>query len=174
MKIAFGYMMGSGKDTAVNYMIRQFGGTRISFAEPMYEIMGHAQRICGFEREKDRKFLQWIGTEWAREKSPSVWVDVAIGKSRACNGNTFISDLRFRNEFDALKDDGWTCVKLTRPRPEAREGSGTVAHSSETTLNSIPDEFWDHVIDNSGDLDDLYRRLTLLAQDQDQDQNRNI
>jgi hypothetical protein len=165
MKIAFGYKMGSGKDTAVRYMIERFGGTRIAFTDPLYQILVHAQQICGFEVEKDRKFLQWIGTEWAREKNTNVWVDIAIEKSRTCGGNVFVSDMRFQNEFETLKEDGWTCVKLMRTHEDAREGSGIASHSSEGALDYLPDDCWDHVIDNNGDLDDLYRRLTLLAQD---------
>ena len=63
MKIAFGYKMGAGKDTAVDYLKQKYGGTHLSFAGPIYTILENAQHICGFPVEKDRQFLQFIGTE---------------------------------------------------------------------------------------------------------------
>ena len=33
MKIAFGYKMRSGKDTAVDYLITKYGGKKITFAK---------------------------------------------------------------------------------------------------------------------------------------------
>ena len=70
-KVAFGYKMGVGKDTAVDYLISRHGGKRISFADPIYNIMNYAQEVCGFEPEKDRYFLQLVGTDWARKKDPN-------------------------------------------------------------------------------------------------------
>ena len=63
IKIAFGYKMGVGKDEACSYLIKKYGGEKISFASPLYDIQHHAQRVCGFEEEKDRQFLQFIGTQ---------------------------------------------------------------------------------------------------------------
>lgn len=68
MKIAFGYKMSSGKDTSVDYLIKKYGGEKISFSKFLYNIMYYVQDLCGLEKEKDRHFLQLIGTEWGRKK----------------------------------------------------------------------------------------------------------
>ena len=78
MKIAFGGKMGTGKDTCVNYLIKKYGGVKISFSDSIYDILYYAQNVCGFKKEKDRKFLQWIGTEWAREKNPNIWIELTL------------------------------------------------------------------------------------------------
>lgn len=39
MKIAFGYKMRSGKDTSVEYLIKKYGGEKISFSQPLYEAV---------------------------------------------------------------------------------------------------------------------------------------
>jgi len=57
MRIAFGYKARSGKDTSADYLARAYGGERLAFAQPLYDILQHAQRTCGFPDEKDRAFL---------------------------------------------------------------------------------------------------------------------
>lgn len=163
MRIAFGYKMGSGKDEAVSYLIREYGGTRISFAEPIYDIMHYAQKRCGFQQEKDRQFLQYVGTEWARNKEANVWVRLAIEAAQPVDQNAFISDLRFPNEFEALKKNGWTCVKLVRSHQEDRKGTGSHVHSSEIALDDIRDHEWDHILHNDGTLEDFYQKLDSLV-----------
>ena len=160
-KVAFSGAMGTGKDTAVNYFISKVGGTRISFAGPLYDIMNYAQKICGFPQEKDREFLQWVGTDWGRKREDGVWIRIALEKANNEPGNTFVSDLRFPNELDALKKHGWVCVKLTRNCVDAdRAGSGTHAHPSETALNGVND--WDYIINNDGSIEEFHTKLDNL------------
>jgi hypothetical protein len=101
MKIAFGYKMG------VDYLIDEYGGKRISFAGPIYDILSYAQKVCGFIPEKDRKFLQFIGTDWARNKENNVWVRLALESALIDEmEHAYISDVRFPNELTALKENG--------------------------------------------------------------------
>lgn len=162
-KIAFGYKMGVGKDTACSYLINKYGGKHVSFAQPLYNILKYAQSTCGFKHDKDRKFLQYIGTEWAREKDPDVWVRLAM-ENVSENSNTYISDLRFLNEFNTLKKDGWICVKIVREQQDSdRIGTGSNKHVSETELDNIPDDCWDVIINNTGKIDDFYTELEMLV-----------
>ena len=39
MQIAFGYKMGTGKDACVKYLINNYGGEKIYFAKPIYDIL---------------------------------------------------------------------------------------------------------------------------------------
>jgi hypothetical protein len=61
-RFGFGFEARVGKDTAVEYLIKKHGGVRISFASPIYDILEYAQNVCGFEKVKDREFLQQIRT----------------------------------------------------------------------------------------------------------------
>jgi dephospho-CoA kinase len=158
MRIAFGYKMGCGKDTAVDYLISRYGGTKLKFADPIYNMMEYCQKVCEFPSEKDRKFLQFIGTEWAREKDPDIWINKVLSRSKD-DGNYFLSDLRFLNEFNALRRNGWILIKLRRNQGSDREGSGSINHISENELDSTLDEYWDYVIDNNGEIEDLYRDI---------------
>ena len=166
LKIAFGYRMGAGKDTAVDYLIQKYGGTKISFASHLYKILHFAQNLCGFPLEKDREFLQWVGTEWGRKKEKNIWVRLTVEEAEQIKGNIFNSDVRFPNEFQTMKDNGWVCIKINRNQDlidANRAGSGMTTHSSETALDSIPDHEWDFVIDNNGTLEEFYTKLDQIV-----------
>ena len=159
LKIAFGGVMGSGKDTCVDYLCTKYPEhTRISFAGALYDILSYAQEKCGFEKNKARKFLQFIGTEWARNIDENVWINIVLGKD--IKGVGLLSDIRFPNEFNALKNNDWICIKVTRDNIDKnRVGNGDNTHSSELSINDIKDEEWDFIINNNSTLEDLYKRL---------------
>lgn len=163
IKIAFGYKMGVGKDEACSYLSNKYDGEKISFASPIYDIQTYAQLRCGFSNEKDRQFLQYVGTEWARKKDPDVWIRLAINDSPK-EGNVFLSDLRFQNEFYALKKEGWHCVKIDRSFSdiEKRKGTGSVSHESETSLDSLNETEWDYVIKNNDTIENFHNSLDTL------------
>lgn len=161
MKIAFGYKMRSGKDTACDYLLNKYGGHKLTFAKPIYDILNYAQNIAGFENKKDRQFLQYIGTEWARNKNPNVWIDVLKKNCEQYEGkNIFLSDLRFINELDILKKNGWICVKLNGGFKNNELGNN---HLSEVELDNLNDNEWHYVIDNYNSLEDFYKELDLLV-----------
>jgi hypothetical protein len=158
MKLAFGYKMRCGKDTACDYMIKTHGGKKLSFASPIYDILHYAQKRCGITQEKDREFLQYIGTEWGRKKDENLWVNLLLKNTVLTNNeiptNFFVSDLRFLNEFYALKNNGWTCIKIIRS-----EFKQTHSHISETQLDDLPDNEWDYIIYNDDSLEEFYKKL---------------
>jgi hypothetical protein len=156
MKIAFGFKMRSGKDTCVDYLISKHGGCKISFAKPLYKALYTVQDIFNLPQEKDRQFLLMIG-DWARQKDDNIFVNLALNNSLI--GNKFCSDLRFLIEYNALKKDGWICIKVNR-----NTGLPPSEHKSETELDILKDEDWDYIIDNNGTLEELYDKLdTIIA-----------
>jgi len=163
LKIAFGGKMGVGKDCAVEYLLSKYHGNKLSFAAPLYDILHYAQEKCGFPIEKDRKFLQFVGTEWAREKDSNIWINTVL-KSVYPNKNYFLSDIRFPNELSTLKNNGWVCVKLLRSHNISnREGTGNLNHSSEILLDTVSDLDWDFIIDNNEDLLQFYTKLDKIV-----------
>ncbi len=162
MKIAFGYKLSSGKDTCVDYLIKKYGGNKIFFSKYLYDILHYAQKVCGFEIEKDRKFLQWVGTDWAREKDPDVWIKLTIQESeKIADKNIYCSDVRFLNEFQALKKNGWILIKINRPEnnSDIRIGTGSSLHISENMLDKVDDKEWDYIIENNSTKEDLFQNL---------------
>jgi hypothetical protein len=163
IKLAFAGKMGSGKDTAVKYLINNYKGKKFSFAEPIYDILYYSQKICGFPIEKDRKFLQMVGSDWAREKDVNVWINILLNKTNNNLHNYYISDLRFDTEFEALRKNGWICIKIINKNTEInREGTGKKNHISETSLDIIDDCEWDYIIENNDTIENFYKKLDLI------------
>ncbi len=153
MRIAFGCQARVGKDTACEYLKKRYGGEIYHFSDPLYQILHYTQDLCGFPRQKDVKFLQWVGTEWGRAQKDTVWIDAVLDKLPS-EGNCYIGDLRFPNEAAALRRAGFVCVRIVRDdRPIDRNA----AHSSEVALADYED--WDAVLTNNGSIQELYEKL---------------
>jgi hypothetical protein len=162
-KFAFGCEARVGKDTACDYLMKRLGEVtgyqpeRMSFASALYDILFVAQKTCGFEATKDRKFLQWVGTEWARAKDPDVWVNI-LGRRIEHTPEDIpilVTDLRFPNEAKMLREMGFTLVRIKRDSSLRGESLNT-GHASEIGLL---DYEWDVVIENNGSLEDFYQKL---------------
>jgi hypothetical protein len=158
-KIAFGCQKRVGKSTSVEYLIKKYGGIELSFAKPLYDILYHAQKTCGFKQEKDRKFLQWVGTEWGRNIDKNVWIRLMEEKvEENKHKNIFVSDVRFKNEFRKMKELGFILVKIVRKGIENND-----IHASENDLLSLDDSEWDCVIENNGSLEEFKQKLNTLT-----------
>jgi hypothetical protein len=111
-----------------------------------------------YEVVTGREFLQHYGTEAHREVfADDFWIEavipnpnaLAFGREDLVDGDILvITDVRFPNEAEAIRDAGGEVWKIYRP--EAENTGDT--HASEVPL---PDELIDRVIDNSGDLVNL-------------------
>lgn len=168
----------TGKDTVAQHLVEHYGYKRIAFADPIREALlklnphitdvpelPHAnlsQLIpMGWEFLKQtspqvRGLLQRFGTEVAREMwGQNFWVDLAMAKADATD-NVIITDVRFPNEYDAIKHAGgevWRVEKLGV--------SAVNNHPSETALDGYS---FDKVITNLGSKDDLYATLDYIMQ----------
>lgn len=150
-----------GKDTAADYLISLFGGQKKKFSTPLYEILHHAQDTLNFPREKDGQFLQYIGTEWARAKDPDVWVNYLLKDIENTTDHIFVTDLRFKNEFRLLKENGFKLVRIIRDEATIDVGRNS-QHQSEIDLLDIPEDEWDCIIRNNRSLEDFHTWLRLL------------
>jgi hypothetical protein len=161
IKIAFGGKMRVGKDTAVKYCkSKVVSSDHFSFAEPIYEIMRFAQKKANLKYEKDRKFLQYIGTEWGRSKDENIWIDILLEKSANSKKDyIFVSDLRFENEFNMLKKNGWICVKIQKKHNKIYN-----KHISEHSLSNIADSEWDFIINNDDSLQKFYEEISKILE----------
>lgn len=152
-------LAGSGKSTFARILRDRRAFVEVSLAAPLKRFCGE---VFGFSREQlygpssernaidprygisPRQALQTLGTEWGRALWPDVWIARALRDARQYPA-VVISDCRFRNELAAIREAGGVLVRLTR-------GSGLVgdagAHASEAEQASIPDDYFDAVIDN--------------------------
>ncbi len=174
--IAFTGGMGVGKSTAISVLkdnpilAEGYPVSLVKFAAPIYDIQEYVyNRISAvYSRPKDfikdRKLLQWIGTEFGRGISEKLWVDIWANESLALlrdNHIVLCDDVRFDNEADAVHALGGVVVKISRQDNQKHAGGGTgiVAHSSEAGIDPKKIDF---EVFNSGTLPEFKDSLTYL------------
>jgi hypothetical protein len=103
-----------------------------------------------------RKILQLLGTEAGREIiHPNIWVN-SLFADYTTDSNWIITDVRFPNEAQAIKDRGGIIIRIERPGGESHCGG---AHASETALD---DYDFDIVINNDGTIEELIDKVKQL------------
>ncbi len=174
MIIGFTGGMGCGKSTAIEQLenflpIKQRVRIKlIKFAAPLYDMQEYIYRRISkvYERsadfKKDRKLLQWLGTDFGREIDKELWVKLwkadAIGW-HAISGYTVVSDdVRFDNEAQAIKDMGGYVIKIVRNdnTKHAEGGTGIANHASEAGIDK---KLVDFVVHNDDTVEVYKARL---------------
>jgi hypothetical protein len=158
---------------------------------PMHETLGMVTiSNCHCEYLTPRLALQRLGTEWGRMCYPNVWIDYALRMAVKtlspeyhrdgvtydarslvtsappgfrCNG-VVISDVRFRNEVDAISQMvGGRVWRIERP------GAGlqgeAAKHQSEQEQKEIPQARYDRTLHNDQSLEYLKKLVALHLSD---------
>lgn len=114
---------------------------------------------------KVRDFLQKLGTEAIRDVLHNdTWAN-ALMVDYKIESNWVVTDTRFHNEAQAIRDFGGVVVRINR------DGVKPVnAHPSEVALDNF--EF-DYILENNGSLEDLKRSVTFMLKKFDESR-RNI
>ena len=121
----------SGKDTLADSFIEIFKEYKVktqklSFAKELkYECKSFVKRTLGIDiftevtEEKDiiRPLLVTWGTHVRRKLNDNVWID-ALAKRMHSNKIIIISDVRFENEFNWIKERGGKIVFINRTLPD--------------------------------------------------------
>ena len=153
--IGLGYRARSGKDTVANFLIREYGFTRIAFADKLKDVAS----IITDQDAKDPDFkaasvfgmsggelLQKLGTN-IRIGMPDIWIE-ASGLRAAAQylSRIVVTDVRHHNEAAIIKELGGSLWHINRPG---------IAHDSHITESAGDQIKWDRVISNHGSLSDL-------------------
>lgn len=157
----------SGKDSVAARLVEAYGFTRFAFADalkraalalnPMvdsYHRLSHVVNEEGWESAKShgevRRVLQHFGMG-IRDIDPDFWVRIVLDQFYARENGAVITDVRFPNEAERIRNIGGIIVRVVRP------GVGPVnGHASETALDDLRPEW---TINNDGDLDALARAV---------------
>lgn len=168
MRIAITGKMRSGKDTFADYFIIQKAFTKLAFGDGITEVI-KMYFPDAFNDGKPREHYQVIGQTF-RQFDPNVWVNVL--DSRLTNATLFfgkslpviVTDCRQLNEYEYLKGQGFTVVKVETAdelRIERMKANGEdvspslLNHGTELEVDNIP---YDYLVTNNG------TRLELLEQ----------
>ena len=195
--------IGSGKDTIADYLVTHHGFKRVSFAASLKDAVA---AVFGWDREllegttkssrewreevdqwwsnsigmeiTPRWVLQYWGTDVLRNHFHNdIWVASVENKLRQAKDNIVITDCRFENEVNAIKNAGGITVRVQRgAKPDwynaaidYNKGPANVGWSiGKTKLDKLKvhaSEYssvgldYDHYIDNDGTIDDLHSRV---------------
>ncbi len=166
-------LKGSGKSTLAERLALSLPAARVRFAGPLKdmlytfgltheEIEGSLKeepsaKLCG---KTPRHAMLTLGTEWGRDLiGPDVWVRAWRRKAAdlinsGCN--VLAEDLRFPNEYEAVRLAGGVVIRVERP------GVAQAAHESEAHALSFEADI---VFTNDHTLDDLRLRAdTVIRQ----------
>lgn len=178
IKLALYGLMGSGKDFAADYLIKQYGFTRYAFADNV-KLVAETwfPEIYGDGNKKPRELLQAVGTKF-REIDESVWIKALLDDIESKNEqlikegfyseNIVITDCRMPNEYQKLKENGYTFVRICASdevRKQRMIERGDIFNSNDTQhhTESFYSSFeYNHSISNDGSPEDLYRRIDYL------------
>jgi len=93
-------------------------------------------------------------------RTEGVIPDVNVFIRKCVRGGVTIADARYRNELDAIREARGKLVRIKRP--ESGLIGDAAEHPSETEQQSIPDSYFDYIIDNNGSLDELYNKIKYM------------
>lgn len=103
-----------------------------------------------------RHLMQTLGTEWGRGIDADLWASLTASKVKQMvdrGQKVAIDDMRFPNEFDAIKALGGTTVYVTRP--------GVVRVGNHASEGQLDNHSFDHVLVNEGSIEDLHMLVSV-------------
>jgi len=139
--ISISGFIGSGKDTAAEYLINNHNFTKLSFAGSLKDavslVFGWDRVLLEGETLESRQWreqidpwwaarlnmphltprwvLQYWGTEVCRQGfHPDIWVASLEHKILKCEGNIVITDARFANELNVVKKLNGKLIRIER------------------------------------------------------------
>lgn len=129
-----------------------------TFAEykPLYTQYGNVDYYynlgnCKYECKHKGDYFELTNGSVEKTKSEDELISLNAIKVYYEYPNWVISDVRFPNEAEAIKNKNGILIRLNRNiRLES-------IHESETALNNYDD--WDYVIDNNGTIEDLIEKI---------------
>jgi hypothetical protein len=141
MIIGFVGFIGSGKDTAADYLVNFHGYRRDSFANTLKDavacVFGWDRTLLEGRTKEAREWREQVDTWWAeRLNMPNltprlmlqlwgtevcrngfhddIWIASLENKMRKTSDNIVISDVRFPNEIKAIHNAGGIVVRIKR------------------------------------------------------------
>jgi dephospho-CoA kinase len=101
-----------------------------------------------------RNLLQELGTDVCRQIHPSAWINALfVDYTSKKHDKWVISDVRFPDEAQAIKNRGGIVIKVNRDVSDDQ-------HKSEKALDGYTD--WDYVIDNNGTIEGLIDQVETM------------
>jgi len=178
----------SGKNTAADYLVREYGFTLIAFADPMREFLyamnpivaavANSATTTKYVRVQDvinevgwdgykatpygqeiRELLQREGTNAGRKVlGDTVWMDEIMKRIRRAKGHVVISDVRFEDECDFIRNLGGEVIRVNRP--------GITSVNDHISDRRLPDASVDFEVENDDTIEALELKIEAILSSQ--------
>ena len=174
-----------GKSTAAQHFVNTFRLEHYAFADPLRDGLmaifnleptdfenDHKEQPLNWLNHSPRQLMQSLGTEWARNTvHPDVWVKIAEQNidymTHALSEviGFVVSDIRFENEADFIRNRGGTVIHLHR-----QDTPSVNPHISEAGIAVHQDDL---ILPNNSTISDFLRSLDkVFCTLQEQHKNR--
>lgn len=167
LRVAFSGKFGSGKDTAAE-VVKRDGAVRqhYLFAKRVKEVVatltGTSYEFnCSDEGKRTippgftktlGELQQFVGQGFCDQLGEDIWVNIVLAQVQAQEESCVITDLRYPNEANALKEAGFLLVRINVEGPTLeRRTKGDKRnrnHPSETALDDYA--HFDVMLENNG------------------------
>lgn len=161
--IGFCGFIGSGKDTAADYLINYHGFRRDSFANSLKDAVAH---VFGWDRtllegrtNEAREWRETVDTWWANRLNipyltprwvlqhwgtevcrvgfhDDIWIASLENRLRKTKDDIVISDVRFPNEITAIKRAGGKVVRIVRGQDPEWYDDAKLANAGDHVVGS--------------------------------------
>jgi hypothetical protein len=164
----------SGKDTLGNFLVNEYGYERMAYADALKECVraifdfdddqlygSRKEEIDDYWQLTPRQVLQFVGTDLFRnhihelmpEMGKNIWINVLKRKisnklKKNPNVKIVVTDIRFPNELDTIKELGGITIKLERNNLLSSD-----THESEILIDNLKT---DYVLSNNSTVEQLY------------------
>ena len=201
-------LIGSGKDTIADYLVTEHGFKRVRFAASLKDAVsavfgwdrdmleGTSRQSRVWREEVDQWWAErlnmpqltprWVLQHWGTDVlrnhfHTDIWVASVENKLRQTQDDIVITDCRFKNEVDAIKNAGGTTCRVFRgdnpewyqaavdynkgPNGNAKWSLSKIVldkakvHASEYSSVGLN---YDHFIQNDGTIDNLHVQVNQL------------
>jgi len=184
-------LIGSGKGTVSDYLVNNYGFITESYAKsvkdcvssifgwPRHLLEGDTQESRVFREQVDewwsyaldipnftpRYMLQQFGTDIMREHfNREIWIHSVRKRILSSENNIVISDVRFPNEYNMIKDMGGSVILIKRGTdPQWLKDYVNLGikppdniHESEYSWTTMD---YNYIVYNDGNLPELYEQI---------------
>jgi len=156
----------SGKDSMADHIVKKYNGEKLWFAKKLKDICAehfglNHDECYDHKTEFSRRVLQGIGKMFRDEIDKNYWINIVVSQSREILTKDpkkliVISDTRYRNEVEVMKQNFDKCVVFRVIRDSAPKIEYGADHDSENDLNDFK---FDFEIENLNTLVDLYEKV---------------
>jgi len=198
-------LKGSGKDTIGNYLIENYNFEKLAYAGALKDAIccifgwdrtmmeGATEESRKWREEEDpywefspREMMQRIGTDLFRKQiKDDIWIkSLKLKLEKMTQGpfkttkNVVITDCRFKNEIDVIKEKGGIIILVEREPPswikyveDYKAGEITEEEAVQNLQNTgIHESEWrcylyndiDYYIKNIGSIEELFNKLKMI------------